>query len=167
MQFRDRPTAILLREPNSPLLCILATPALALSLVLFQETKFIHLIGELLDLRNLSLVRPGATGAKRKELGAFRAARSTTGRQTASIELLCTSEEPGKVTLQSHQTPGIHYGVIPEKDPQRGFEEFSTRSSQREIQGAGLGLAIIKRLGLPLKGEALVSSEVRRKPILS
>ena len=49
---------------------------------------------------------------------------------------------------------------ISEEDLQRVFEEFQRRSPSEKIQGAGLGLAITKRLTLLLKGEISVSSEV-------
>jgi signal transduction histidine kinase len=51
---------------------------------------------------------------------------------------------------------------IPEEDLQRVFEEFQRGPPSEKIQGAGLGLAITKRLVLLLKGEIRISSEVGR-----
>jgi len=51
---------------------------------------------------------------------------------------------------------------IPEEDLQRVFEEFQRGPPSEKIQGAGLGLAITKRLVLLLNGEIRVSSELGR-----
>jgi signal transduction histidine kinase len=51
---------------------------------------------------------------------------------------------------------------IPQEDLQKVFEEFQRGASRENIQGAGLGLAITKRLVLLLQGEISVSSEVGR-----
>jgi signal transduction histidine kinase len=51
---------------------------------------------------------------------------------------------------------------IPQEDLEKVFEEFQRGVPSGEIQGAGLGLAITKRLVLLLKGEISVSSEVGR-----
>jgi signal transduction histidine kinase len=49
---------------------------------------------------------------------------------------------------------------IPQDDLEKVFEEFQRGAPSEEIQGAGLGLAITKRLVLLLDGEISVSSEV-------
>ena len=49
---------------------------------------------------------------------------------------------------------------IPQEDLQKVFEEFQRGAPSEKIQGAGLGLAITKRLVLLLNGEISVSSEV-------
>ena len=49
---------------------------------------------------------------------------------------------------------------IPQDDLEKVFEEFQRGAPSEEIQGAGLGLAISKRLVLLLDGEISVSSEV-------
>jgi len=51
---------------------------------------------------------------------------------------------------------------IPQEDLQKVFEEFQRGAPSENIQGAGLGLAITKRLVLLLQGEISVSSEVGR-----
>jgi signal transduction histidine kinase len=51
---------------------------------------------------------------------------------------------------------------IPQEDLEKVFEEFQRGAPSENIQGAGLGLAITKRLVLLLKGEISVSSEVGR-----
>ncbi len=51
---------------------------------------------------------------------------------------------------------------IPQEDLQKVFEEFQRGAPSEKIQGAGLGLAITKRLVLLLNGEISVSSEVGR-----
>ena len=51
---------------------------------------------------------------------------------------------------------------IPQEDLQKVFEEFQRGAPSEDIQGAGLGLAITKRLVLLLQGEISVSSEVGR-----
>jgi signal transduction histidine kinase len=51
---------------------------------------------------------------------------------------------------------------IPEEDLQKVFEEFQRGAPSENIQGAGLGLAITKRLVMLLQGEISVSSEVGR-----
>jgi signal transduction histidine kinase len=51
---------------------------------------------------------------------------------------------------------------IPQEDLQKVFEEFQRGVPSQEIQGAGLGLAITKRLVLLLEGGISVSSEVGR-----
>jgi len=51
---------------------------------------------------------------------------------------------------------------IPQEDLQKVFEEFRRGAPSEKIQGAGLGLAITKRLVLLLNGEINVSSEVGR-----
>jgi signal transduction histidine kinase len=51
---------------------------------------------------------------------------------------------------------------ISQDDLQKIFEEFQRAAPSGEIQGAGLGLAITKRLVLLLEGEISVSSEVGR-----
>jgi signal transduction histidine kinase len=51
---------------------------------------------------------------------------------------------------------------ISQNDLQKIFEEFQRAAPSGEIQGAGLGLAITKRLVLLLEGEISVSSEVGR-----
>jgi signal transduction histidine kinase len=49
---------------------------------------------------------------------------------------------------------------IPQEDLEKVFEEFHRGAPSEKIQGAGLGLAITKRLVLLLNGEISVSSEV-------
>jgi len=49
---------------------------------------------------------------------------------------------------------------IPQEDLQKVFEEFRRGAPSEKIQGAGLGLAITKRVVLLLNGEISVSSEV-------
>jgi signal transduction histidine kinase len=51
---------------------------------------------------------------------------------------------------------------IPQEDLQKVFEEFQRGAPSENIQGAGLGLAISKRMVLLLQGEISVSSEVGR-----
>jgi signal transduction histidine kinase len=51
---------------------------------------------------------------------------------------------------------------IPQEDLQKVFEEFQRGTPSEQIQGAGLGLAITKRLVLLLEGEISVSSAVGR-----
>jgi signal transduction histidine kinase len=51
---------------------------------------------------------------------------------------------------------------IPQEDLQKVFEEFRRGAPSENIQGAGLGLAITKRLVQLLQGEISVSSEVGR-----
>jgi signal transduction histidine kinase len=51
---------------------------------------------------------------------------------------------------------------IPQEDLEKVFEEFQRGAPSENIQGAGLGLAITKRLVLLLQGEINVSSEVGR-----
>jgi signal transduction histidine kinase len=51
---------------------------------------------------------------------------------------------------------------IPQEDLEKVFEEFHRGAPSEKIQGAGLGLAITKRLVLLLHGEISVSSEVGR-----
>jgi signal transduction histidine kinase len=51
---------------------------------------------------------------------------------------------------------------IPQEDLRKVFEEFQRGAPSENIQGAGLGLAITKRLVLLLQGEISVSSEVGR-----
>jgi signal transduction histidine kinase len=51
---------------------------------------------------------------------------------------------------------------IPQEDLEKVFEEFQRGAPSENIQGAGLGLAITKRLVLLLQGEISVSSEVGR-----
>jgi signal transduction histidine kinase len=49
---------------------------------------------------------------------------------------------------------------IPQEDIEKVFEEFQRGAPSEKIQGAGLGLAITKRLVLLLRGKIRVSSEV-------
>jgi hypothetical protein len=51
---------------------------------------------------------------------------------------------------------------IPQEDLEKVFEEFQRGAPSEKIQGAGLGLAITKRLVILLHGEISVSSEVGR-----
>jgi signal transduction histidine kinase len=51
---------------------------------------------------------------------------------------------------------------IPQEDLEKVFEEFHRGAPSEKIQGAGLGLAITKRLVVLLNGEISVSSEVGR-----
>jgi signal transduction histidine kinase len=51
---------------------------------------------------------------------------------------------------------------IPQEDLEKIFEEFQRGSPSEKVQGAGLGLAITKRLVLLLNGKISVSSEVGR-----
>jgi signal transduction histidine kinase len=49
---------------------------------------------------------------------------------------------------------------IPQEDLEKVFEEFQRGAPSEKIQGAGLGLAITKRLVLLLQGEISASSEI-------
>jgi signal transduction histidine kinase len=49
---------------------------------------------------------------------------------------------------------------IPQEDLEKVFEEFQRGAPSEKVQGAGLGLAITKRLVILLHGEISVSSEV-------
>jgi signal transduction histidine kinase len=72
------------------------------------------------------------------------------------IKLLFDSADEG-----SWQLTVTDSGVgIPESDLGRIFEEFHRGVRSEEIQGAGLGLAITKRLVFLLNGQISVSSEV-------